>query len=99
MLTLQEVKQYLSVDFDDDDILLESLMCASETALKQITNRNTFIKDLELAKLYCLAWISQLYDDRGLISDAKKEKLKFTMRTILVNLKHTRDEGDTSGQT
>jgi len=66
-LILSEVKNYLRVDFSDDDNLITALMAAADEYLKDgigITYDNTS----ERAKTLSLIVISDLYDNRG-ISD------------------------------
>lgn len=96
ILSLAEVKLYLAIDFEDDDLLLSSFSEAAELALKQQTGRREFVSDLSLAKLYCLAFVKQVYDNRGLTTDVTKkdaiEKLKYTMKTILLQLSLNSDE-------
>lgn len=94
IITLNEAKQYCAIDFDDDDMFIESLCAASEIALKQQTGRNEFNNVIDLAKLYCLAFIKQMYDDKGLTTE-KTDKLKHTMQNILMLIKF--DEGDIVG--
>lgn len=65
MLTLQDVKSYLKIDFDDDDELLKSLMKTADEYLKSAIS-STYNSDTERAKLLSLIVIQDLYDNRGL---------------------------------
>ena len=65
MLTLQDVKSYLKIDFDDDDELLNSLIKTADEYLKSAIS-STYNSDTERAKLLSLIVIQDLYDNRGL---------------------------------
>ena len=45
MLNLDKVKNYLKVDFDDDDIIIETYIIATEKFLKQLCEKNEFEED------------------------------------------------------
>ncbi len=88
MLTLEEVKNYLKIDFDEDDVLLEGLIRASEQYLKNATGK-TFEETNELAKLYRLVLINEWYSRREFIEAEKKgvsEKVRFTLQSIMSQL-------------
>ena len=42
MLYLDKVKNYLKVDFDDDDIIIETYIIATEKFLKKLCEKNEF---------------------------------------------------------
>ena len=65
MLTLQNVKSYLKIDFDDDDELLNSLIKTADEYLKSAISIK-YNSDTERAKLLSLIVIQDLYDNRGL---------------------------------
>ena len=65
MLTLQDVKSYLKIDFDDDDELLNSLIKTADEYLKSAIS-STYNSDTERAKLLSLIVIQDLYNNRGL---------------------------------
>ena len=65
MLTLQNVKSYLKIDFDDDDELLKSLIKTADEYLKSAISIK-YNSDTERAKLLSLIVIQDLYDNRGL---------------------------------
>jgi uncharacterized phage protein (predicted DNA packaging) len=69
MLTLQEVKDYLRVDFNEDDALISSLMTAADEYLKSSVGVE-YDNTSERAKTLSLIVISDLYDNRGLSDKA-----------------------------
>jgi len=68
-LTLAEVKNYLRVDFDDDDALIASLMSVADEYLKASVG-DLYDNTSERAKTLSLIVISDLYDNRGLSDKA-----------------------------
>lgn len=64
-LTLPEVKNYLRVDYNEDDTLISSLMAAADEYMKASVGESYDIIS-ERAKALSLIIISDLYDNRGL---------------------------------
>ena len=64
MVSLDEVKSYLRIDFDDDDTMLETLINTSDEYLKSAIH-SQYDSTSERAKLLSLIVISDLYDNRG----------------------------------
>jgi len=68
-LTLPEVKNYLRVDFNDDDNLIVSLITAADEYLKGSIGA-AYDNTSERAKALLLIVISDLYDNRSLSDKA-----------------------------
>lgn len=81
MLTLQEVKDYLRVDFNEDDALISSLMTAADEYLKSSVGVG-YDNTSERAKTLSLIVISDLYDNRGL-NDANSGGIKPNVRRLV----------------
>lgn len=92
ILTLQETKEFLKVDYDDEDMFLQGLIQASEQYLKNATGK-TFDSTNELAKLYCKVLVNEWFKDRCLMQDQKtSDKVRFTLQSILAQLTYGVDE-------
>lgn len=65
MITLQDVKGYLRIDFDDDDAMLTGLMSVADEYLRSAIHANYDVTSGR-AKMLSLIVISDLYDNRGL---------------------------------
>ena len=65
MLTLTEVKQFLRVDFEDDDVLIGSLMNVADEYMKSSVGAN-YDDTSERAKVLLCIVISDLYDNRSM---------------------------------
>ena len=89
MLNLDKVKNYLKVDFDDDDIIIETYIIATEKFLKQLCEINEFEEDKhELAEIYMLAMLSELYNSRNLTVDKAEQRVRTIMQSILNQLRY-----------
>lgn len=84
MLTLDDVKKYLRVDFDDDDALISGLMAATDDYLTASVGAG-YDKESERAKILSLILISDLYDNRGLL-EASIGGVKPAVRQIVDNM-------------
>ena len=77
MSTLDEVKNYLRIDFEDDDRLLESLINVADEYLKGAIS-SQYNSQSERAKMLTLIMIGDLYDSRGLT-----QKVGGTIRNLV----------------
>lgn len=85
-MTLDEVKSFLKVDYEDDDALLTGLIKASEQYLKNATGK-TFEETNELAKFYRLVLINEWHFNRSMMEKKDvSEKVRFTLQSILLQL-------------
>lgn len=87
ILTLEEVKEYLKVDYDDEDELLKELIEVAEEYLYAATGRK-FDSTNKRAKLYCRVLVNEWYKDRSLTTDKITKKVRFTLQSILTQLKY-----------
>ena len=89
MLYLDKVKNYLKVDFDDDDAIIETYIIATEKFLKKLCEKNEFEEDKqELAEIYMLAVINELYNSRNLTVDKAEQRVRTIMQSILNQLRY-----------
>lgn len=86
IVTLDEAKLYLRVDGNDDDDLITMLIKAAEEYIKSATGKE-YDGTNNLAKLLCLVLITDWYENREQ-SDKISEKYRFTVQTILAQLKY-----------
>lgn len=86
VITLDEMKNYLRVDHDDDDALLESLIVSSEQLcmdVARIPDEESFEKQpcSKVAVLYAVAY---LYEHR---EDANHLELTLSIRALLSGIR------------
>ncbi len=87
-MELERLKQYIRIDTDDDDILLEQLKQSAEQYLK-----NAGVSVGYENALYCTAvnmLVSNWYDNRDVIS--AKDTLSMQFKNIVSQLAHIRKE-------
>lgn len=81
-ITLDEVKQYLRVDFDDDDTLIENMITASIKRcmdIARITDMTEF-EAIENAKIAVMFTVANQYEQR---EGLNQEELNLSLRALL----------------
>ncbi len=86
LITLEEIKNYLRVDYDDDDELLESLIDSSEQLcmdVARIDDKDAFEQEpcSKIAVMYAIAY---LYEHR---EDADNKALTLSIRSLLFGIR------------
>ena len=87
LVSLERVKEYLRIDYNDEDTLLESLirsseeLCASVVRMpvSELMEQND--PNIHIAVMYCVAY---LYEHR---EDANHNSLVLTLRALLFGLR------------
>ena len=82
MVTLQEVKQYLRIDFEDDDTLLLSLISTAKQLVMDVgrMDEECFSENEDVVRTAMLYTVSYLYENRN---TADFSKLTLTLRAML----------------
>ncbi len=91
LITLKETKEYLRVDGDEDDSLIESLINASEEYLKNATGK-TFNSTNHLARLFCLVLVVDWYENRGLTAGKVGDKIRPVIDSMLAQFNYCYSE-------
>ncbi len=81
-VTLEEMKGYLRVDFDDDDALIESMVRASEKICMDVARMDDIMEfyAVENAKVAILYAAAYLYEHR---EEADHHAMLLTLRSLL----------------
>ena len=82
MVTLQEFKQYLRIDFEDDDTLLLSLISTAKQLVMDVgrMDEERFSENEDVVRTAMLYTVSYLYENRN---TADFSKLTLTLRAML----------------
>ena len=82
MVTLQEVKQYLRIDFEDDDPLLLSLTFTAKQLVMDVgrMDETQLAENEDVVRTAMLYTVSYLYENRN---TADFSKLTLTLRAML----------------
>ena len=87
IVTLEEMKNYLRVDFDDDDALLEGIIVQSQQIcmddVARFTDREEFEKQ-PVSKIAVMYAVAYLYEHR---EDADHRALTVGLRALLFGIR------------
>lgn len=88
IVTLSDVKTYLRLDLEatDEDALLQLLINAAESYLKNATGIQ-FDATNDLARLFCLVLVTDWYERREMVGRVS-EQVRFTVTSILTQLQY-----------
>lgn len=84
-MTIQEVKDFLRVDGNDDDFLIDSLMATAEIYIRNAT-RPDVDTESELYNTASKILISHWYENREPIG--KTSTIAFSLESMLIQLAH-----------
>ena len=82
VVTLEEMKNYLRVDFDDDDALLDGIIAQSQQICMDVARFSDF-EDFEkqpVSKIAVMYVVAYLYEHR---EDADYHALTLSLRSLL----------------
>lgn len=88
VVSVEEAKQHLRVDSDEEDIYIQSIIAASEEFIKNATGR-TFDETSKLAKVVILLMIADMYENRTMSVDKVGTKTRDIVSMMLVQLSYT----------
>lgn len=82
IVTLDEVKQYLRVDFDEEDALLSDLITAAESVCMDILRTEDIVtlSESDKARAAVMYTVAYLYEHR---EEANHHELNLTLRALL----------------
>ena len=86
MISLDEMKNYLRIDFDDDDALLENLIVSSERlcmAIARIKSKTVF-ENKENAKIAVMYAVAYQYEHR---EECDHHALTLSLRSLLSDIR------------
>ena len=81
-MTLDEIKLFLKVDFEDDDVYI---LLLKNVAIEYITDAlNTFDETRAKQKYLVLTLIKDMYEKRSYIVDDEDEKIRYIVKSIIL---------------
>lgn len=87
LLELEEIKRYLRIDYESDDVLLRSLEIAAtsylQDAICRLEERVEEEKFKDRAKLLCCVIIQDWYDNR---EHGESKDFNYTIRSMMMQL-------------
>lgn len=91
IITLDEAKQWLRIEHNDEDSLISTLISAAEKYLVNATG-NAFDNTNELAKLFCYVLVTDWYENREMIGKTS-DQVRPIITSILAQLTYACDGG------
>jgi len=92
VISLEEVKTFIRVDYDDDDNLIELLIDNAENYLKDaIDDYDSKIENERFknkTRLAILVLVSNWYDNRDFTEFKIEEKVRYTLHSLIQQMKH-----------
>lgn len=85
MISLEEVKDYMRVDGADEDVLISSLIMASEEYIKN-SSSTTVDTGSYLYRIACLMLVTHWYENRSIVGDNKT--VPHFIDNIIIQLKY-----------
>lgn len=85
-MTLEEVKEYLRVDGDDDDNIIQTMMEAAKEYI--VSAVGEYNEEDKTANILFYAIVQNMYDNRELMqSDIQQKKgIEYTFKSIILQL-------------
>ena len=82
IVELEEMKNYLRVEYEDDDSLISSLISSAEKLCMDIlrTNEESTLSECKMGKVAVMFTVAYLYEHR---EEADHHALDFTLRALL----------------
>ena len=82
MITLKEAKNYLRVDYEEDDKLIQNLLFTSKQLVMDVgrMNEDSFSQNEDIVRTAMLFALGYLYENR---SNPDYQKLTLNLRSIL----------------
>ncbi|ABA42698.1 putative DNA packaging protein [Bacillus phage Gamma isolate d'Herelle] len=86
LVTLEEAKEWIRVDGDDDPTIT-MLIKAAELYIYKATGK-TFTQTNEDAKLLCLFLVADWYGNRLLVGEKASEKIRTIVQSMILQLQY-----------
>lgn len=90
-MTIDTVKEYLRVDIDEDDKIIQQMMAAAEGYIVGAVGK--YDPENEKANLLYLAIVQDLYENRMLmVTEQQKKKMSYVYASIILQLQYQTEE-------
>ena len=91
-MDLDELKSFLRVTENDDDVFIESLQVTAEEYLTNAGIKKNYDKELYALAIKLL--VSHWFENRMIQSDKSQNKLSFSLDAIIMQLKYSPDNDE-----
>lgn len=83
-VSLKEVKQYIRVDYTDDDALIELLIDVVTDEMQELIPKFDPENPTNRQKLLILSYVKELYDRRDRMSGDTAERMRYVVQSMLL---------------
>lgn len=89
-MSLEEIKQYIRVDYTDDDSLIELMIDAVVDEMQELIPKFDPENPTNRQKLLICSYVKELYDKRdrtynnGKVSSDSTERIRYTVQSLLL---------------
>lgn len=83
-MDLSTIKNFLKVDFDDDDQLINMLIAAAKEYI--VNAIGNFDEDKATHNLLLLNIVANLYENRSFLNSKNNEKVAYTIKSLITQL-------------
>jgi uncharacterized phage protein (predicted DNA packaging) len=87
IIELEEAKTFAKIDYDEENEIVQLLIDVASEGLKNATGI-LFDSTNNLARLYCLVMVKDLYDNREMTVEKASNKIRYTIQSIMTQLKY-----------
>lgn len=84
IVTLSEMKNYLRVDFEDDDVLLSGMLEQAQQICMDVARIEDIFDEEPCAKIAVMYAVAYLYEHR---EDADHHELTLSLRSLLFGIR------------
>lgn len=82
-MDIEKLKEYLRVDFDDDDATIQLMLDAVLDEMDEVIPKFDRDAPTNRQKLLIFAYVKELYDGRGNMA-ASQEKLRYAIQSMML---------------
>lgn len=83
-MSLKEIKQYIRVDYTDDDSLIELMIDAVVDEMQELVTKFDPENPTNRQKLLICSYVKELYDNRDRMTKGSTEQIRYTVQSLLL---------------
>lgn len=82
-MDIEELKEYLRVDFDDDDAVIQLMLDAVLDEMEEVVPKFDRDAPTNRQKLLIFSYVKEVYDGRGNMT-ASQEKMRYAVQSMML---------------
>lgn len=83
-MSLKEIKQYIRVDYTDDDSLIELMIDAVVDEMQELIPKFDPENPTNRQKLLICSYVKELYDNRDRMTTESTERIRYAVQSMLL---------------